>query len=86
VQGTVIKEVLKRCRRVVGGDIAMLDTEVQSVLKTLRNNGLNVVAIHHHIVGTTPTVIFLHYWSRGPAQKIAASVREAFRSDRKANR
>ena len=62
---------------VVAGDVAMLDTEVQAVLKALRANNINVVAMHHHMVGTTPTVIFLHYWGRGPAQKLAAGVRAA---------
>jgi hypothetical protein len=33
--------------------------------------------MHHHMIGTNPTVIFLHYWGRGPAQKLAAGVRSA---------
>jgi hypothetical protein len=62
---------------VVAGDVAMLEREVQPVLKALRANGLDVVAMHHHMIGTSPTVIFLHYWGRGPAQKLAAGVRAA---------
>ncbi len=62
---------------VVAGDVAMLDSEVQPVLKALRANNLNVVAMHHHMVGTAPSVIFLHYWGRGPAQKLAAGVKAA---------
>ena len=62
---------------VVAGDVAMIDTEVTPVLKTLRENGLDVVAIHHHMTGTQPTVIFLHYWGQGPADKLAAAVRAA---------
>ena len=62
---------------VVAGDVAMLDGEVQPVLKALRANGINVVAIHHHMTGTTPTVFFLHYWGRGPAAKLAAGVKAA---------
>jgi len=45
----------------VAGDVAMLAQEVTPVLKALRANGLNVVAIHHHMIGTQPTVYFLHY-------------------------
>jgi Domain of Unknown Function (DUF1259) len=71
---------------VVAGDIAMLDAEVQPVLKALRNNNINVVAIHQHMAGTNPTVIFLHYWGRGPAQKLAAGVRTAFDQTGKPNR
>jgi len=62
---------------VVAGDVAMRDTEVQPVLKALRANGLNVVAIHQHMTGTQPTVYFLHYWGTGPAQKLATGVRAA---------
>jgi hypothetical protein len=62
---------------VVAGDIAMTDAEVTPVLKALRNSGIDVVAIHHHMTGTTPTVIFLHYWGKGPAQKLATAFRAA---------
>jgi hypothetical protein len=62
---------------VVAGDVAMLSSEVQPVLKALRSNGIEVVAIHHHMTGTEPTVIFLHYWGQGPAEKLAAGVRAA---------
>lgn len=62
---------------VVAGDVAMLDREVQPVLKALRANGIDVVAMHHHMIGTTPDIFFLHYWGRGPAQKLAAGVRAA---------
>ena len=62
---------------VVAGDVAMLDAEVQPVLKALRSHDIAVVAIHHHMIGTAPDVIFLHYWGRGPAQKLAAGVRAA---------
>jgi hypothetical protein len=62
---------------VVAGDIAMRDTEVQGVLKALRSNGINVVAIHHHMTTTQPTVYFLHYWGTGSAQKLATGVRAA---------
>jgi hypothetical protein len=62
---------------VVAGDVALLDSEVTPVLKALRANGIDVVAIHHHMTGTQPTVIFLHYWGQGPAQKLAAAVRAA---------
>jgi hypothetical protein len=61
----------------VAGDVAMLEGEVTPVLKALRENGLQVVAIHHHMIGTQPSVIFLHYWGRGPAEKLASGFRAA---------
>ena len=62
---------------VVAGDVAMLEAEVQPVLRSLRAAGIDIVAMHHHMIGTTPNVIFLHYWGKGPAQKLAAGVRAA---------
>ena len=56
---------------VVAGDVAMLESEVTPVLKTLRKNSIDVVAIHHHMTEEKPMVIFLHYWGRGPAEKLA---------------
>ena len=61
----------------VAGDVAMIEDEVTRVLKTLRKHGINVVAIHHHMTGTRPTVIFLHYWGKGPAEKLATDFKAA---------
>jgi Domain of Unknown Function (DUF1259) len=61
----------------VAGDVAMLANEVTPVLKALRKNGLDVVAIHHHMVDTRPAIYFLHYWGTGPADKLATGVRAA---------
>jgi len=61
----------------IAGDVAMLANEVTPVLKALRKNGLDVVAIHHHMTGTEPTIFFLHYWGTGPAEKLATGFRAA---------
>ena len=61
----------------VAGDVAMLANEVQPVLKALRRNGIDVVAIHHHMTGTQPTIYFLHYWGTGPADKLATAFKAA---------
>ncbi len=62
---------------VVAGDVAMLEHEVTPVLKTLRQNGLEVVALHHHMTTDRPVIIFLHYWGKGPAEKLATGFRAA---------
>ena len=62
---------------VVAGDVAMLENELIPVLRTLRKNGIDVVAIHHHMTEEHPMVIFLHYWGRGNAQKLATSFKAA---------
>jgi len=61
----------------VAGDVAMLATEVQPVLKALRKNGIDVVAIHHHMTSTQPTIYFLHYWGTGPTDKLATAFKAA---------
>ena len=61
----------------IAGDIAMLASEVTPVLKALRANGIDVVAIHHHMTTTSPAIFFLHYWGTGPAAKLAAAFRAA---------
>jgi hypothetical protein len=61
----------------VAGDVAMLASEVTPVLKALRKNGLEVVAIHQHMTTTTPTIYFLHYWGTGPAGKLATGFKAA---------
>lgn len=61
----------------IAGDVAMLETEVSPVLKALRSHGLEVVAIHHHMIESQPTIIFLHYWGKGPAEKLATGFKAA---------
>ncbi len=61
----------------IAGDVAMLAREVTPVLKALRANGLDVVAIHHHMTTTQPTIYFLHYWGTGPAEKLANGFKAA---------
>lgn len=61
----------------IAGDVAMLAPEVTPVLKALRKHGLDVVAIHHHMTQTQPTVFFLHYWGTGPAEKLATGFKAA---------
>jgi hypothetical protein len=61
----------------IAGDVAMTASEVQPVLKALRKSGIDIVAIHHHMTGTSPTVYFLHYWGTGPAEKLATGFKAA---------
>ncbi len=61
----------------IAGDVAMLESEVTPVLKALRQNGLQVVAIHHHMTNERPMIIFLHYWGTGPAETLAAGFKAA---------
>jgi hypothetical protein len=60
---------------IVDGDFAVLETELQAVLRTLRQNAINIVAIHHHMTEETPRILFLHYWGRGKAVDLARAVK-----------
>jgi len=60
---------------VVDGDFAMQENELQTVLKSMRKGGINIVAIHHHMSDEKPKFLFLHYWGRGKAEDLARTLR-----------
>jgi Domain of Unknown Function (DUF1259) len=62
---------------IVDGDFAMLEGEVQGVLKALRAANINIVAIHNHMIGETPRYVFLHYWGVGPVEDLTKGLRTA---------
>ena len=61
----------------VAGDIAMLEGEVNPVIKALRRNGIEVVALHHHMLYDRPRINFLHYYGTGKAALMARGFRAA---------
>lgn len=67
----------------VDGDFAVLENELQPVLKSLRASGINIVAIHQHMVGESPRMLFLHYWGRGSVQQLAKSIKDALNLQQK---
>ncbi len=62
---------------VVDGDFAMLESELQAVLKSMRTSGINIVAIHQHMTQEAPRIMFLHYWGKGKAVDLARAVKKA---------
>ncbi len=67
----------------VDGDIAMYENEVQGVLKALRHAGLNIVAIHNHMMMEEPRVIFLHFWGIGSTQDLSRGLKAALDTQKK---
>ncbi len=65
---------------VVDGDFAVYGNELQGVLRALRAAGIDIVTIHSHMVGESPSVVFLHYWGMGPAADLARGIRAALDS------
>jgi hypothetical protein len=61
----------------VAGDFAMLEEEVAPVIKALVENGIEVVAVHNHMVHENPRIFFLHYWGVGPIDKLSQGLRQA---------
>jgi len=61
----------------IAGDVAMLASEVNPVLKALRAHDLNVVAIHNHMLSGQEPIYFLHYWGTGSTEKLASGFRAA---------
>jgi hypothetical protein len=61
----------------VCGDFTMLENEVQPVIKALVENGIEVVAVHNHMVEESPKVFFLHYWGTGTADMLAKGLKQA---------
>lgn len=61
----------------VDGDFAVLENELQPVLKALRKGGIDIVAIHQHMTMESPRMIFLHYWGKGQAENLAKTINEA---------
>jgi hypothetical protein len=68
---------------VVDGDFAVLEDELQPVLRSLRAKGINIVAIHHHMTHESPRTLFLHYWGKGKAADLAVALKETLNAQGK---
>ena len=62
---------------VTHGDLALTETEVNPVVGKLRAEQIDVTAIHNHLLGESPRVMYVHFWGRGPASRLAASLKAA---------
>lgn len=61
----------------VAGDFAMLENEVTPVIAKLVENGIEVAAVHNHMVHENPRIFFLHYWGVGNEEKLANGLKAA---------
>jgi hypothetical protein len=69
----------------VAGDFTMTEDEVAPVIKALVENGIEVVAVHNHMVHEQPRIFFLHYWGVGNAEQLAKALRSALDETGKKN-
>lgn len=68
---------------IVDGDFVMLESEVQPVLKALRSAGINIVALHNHMIGESPRMVFLHFWGIGSTADLAKGLKTALDTQNK---
>src|SRR5947208_8392608 len=61
----------------ITGDFVLLANEVNPVIKALRDNGIEVTALHSHMLVETPHLFFMHFWANDDAQKLARGLRAA---------
>jgi hypothetical protein len=61
----------------ITGDFALIGSEVPDVVRALRSNGIDVTAIHSHMLTEEPRIIFLHFWANDDALKLARALRAA---------
>jgi hypothetical protein len=61
----------------VTGDFVLIGTEVNPVIQALRSNGINVTALHSHMLDEEPRLFFMHFWANDDAVKLAKGLRAA---------
>ena len=61
----------------ITGDFVLIGKEVNPVLKTLRENGIEVTALHSHMLEEQPRLFFMHFWANDDAQKLADGLKAA---------
>jgi hypothetical protein len=61
----------------ITGDFVLTAKEVNPVLRALRENGIEVTALHNHMLDDEPRLFFMHFWAHDDAQKLAAGLRRA---------
>ena len=64
-------------RAAITGDFVLISSEVNPVLKTLEQNGIEVTALHSHMLNEAPRLFFMHFWANDDALKLASGLRAA---------
>ena len=61
----------------VMGDLVLLESEINPVLSKLEDNGIEISAIHNHILNEQPRIMYMHYMGHGDEEKLARAMRDA---------
>jgi hypothetical protein len=59
------------------GDLALLDSEVDGVIRAFEAGGVEVLAVHNHLIGETPRVVYVHFHGHGAADALATTIHAA---------
>ena len=61
----------------ITGDFVLTENEVNPVIQALRSNGIEVTAVHSHMLNEQPRLFFMHFWANDDATKLARGLRAA---------
>jgi hypothetical protein len=64
-------------RAAISGDFVMTASEVNHVIRALRGGGIEVTALHSHMLNESPRLFFMHFWANDDARKLATTLRAA---------
>jgi hypothetical protein len=67
---------------VVHGDLVLTESEINPLLSKLQAGGLQITALHNHLIDETPHLMYMHYWGEGPEATLAQSLRAALAETR----
>jgi hypothetical protein len=62
-------------RAAITGDYVMIGSEVNAVIRALRQNGIEVTSLHNHLLAEEPRLFFMHFWANDDAVKLARGLR-----------
>jgi hypothetical protein len=68
----------------ITGDFVLIGSEVNPVIRALKSNGIEVTAVHSHMLDEQPRLFFMHFWANDDALKLAKGIRAALDETRKA--
>jgi len=64
------------------GDLVLTDTEINPVISALQQHTFEITALHNHLINESPSVMYLHFWGKGDAAKLAAGLKDALSKTR----
>src|SRR5215204_4637772 len=83
-RGPIPRRVQKEGRAAINCDFVMTAEEVNPVIRTLRQNGIEVVSLHNHGLDEEPRLFYMHFWANDDAETLAQGLRAALEQTKSA--